>query len=485
MKIGMNLAAPVYFSRAWVFSNLIEMSRDWVVQGNPNLPVPVFEDGYPDFRQIPEGMSVSTVVFNNADGHYPGGKYFFSFEGKGTFRFSGAVTAQRIIDTNLLELTVDPSRGAIGVVITSSDPTDHLRSFDLYDSNGFNHGFQQRYVQHVSRFNVVRFMDWQGTNLLLAPPELAKRHTPMSVRQRGRGTGKPLPAGEDGVAIEHMVNLCNVANVNPWFCMYHLFNEEYVREFATIVRDRLRPTLKIRLEWSNEAWNANFPVYRWITDQVNTLGVSRQEIVRQEAERNWAIWYDVFKGQENRLIKVISGHNGNPAYARKLLETGISGHELAVAPYVTPKKATTDVYDELTTIDEIFEDINEILPEILSRTSANIALAKQYNLRPVCYEGGQGLMPRLSWRESAWGAQFDPRMRTLYDTLLRELKARGMTLFCHFDDISDQKDPFGSWGASNYQDEDGQKMQALLAARPKRTLLGRLVDKIKTITISN
>jgi hypothetical protein len=73
-------------------------------------------------------------------------------------------------------------------------------------------------------------------------------------------------------------------------------------------------------------------------------------------------------------------------------------------------------------------------------------------------------------------------MARLYRRFVRRIRDIGVNLFCHFNDISDRTDSFGSWGASEYQDVDGIKMQVLLSERPveKNALKGTL-NKIKRI----
>jgi hypothetical protein len=40
--------------------------------------------------------------------------------------------------------------------------------------------------------------------------------------------------------------------------MPHLANDEYHQQFATYVRDNLRPDVKVYVEWSNEVWHTGF-----------------------------------------------------------------------------------------------------------------------------------------------------------------------------------------------------------------------------------
>jgi hypothetical protein len=480
MKIGMNLAAPVYFCRGWIFKNIFQMARDWSIKGDREAEVPLMpENGYPDFTRLKDGQIVMTSIFNNADGHYPAGNYIYSQVGVGEVSFPRSINVLEDYGFSKI-LEIDPSKGGAGVFIHSSNPENPITGIRLTPVKSLLDfgNFQREYIDHVKRFDTVRFMDWQMINHVLHAPEIEKRTQPFDIQQAGHGTGRALPAGEDGVAIELMVELCNRAKVNPWFCMYHLFNEEYVRLFATIVRDNLDPNLTIHIEWSNEVWNDQFFVNDWVKSQAETFNTSPFEIIKREIDRNWDIWLDVFGNESGRLKKVIGGWNGNPNWTESLLRTGITGHMLAIAPYVTPRRNDTLTYMEVTTASKIFQDIDNVYDTLLSRTARNVDLADHFGFIPVCYEGGQGLVANGRWRAAAWAAQESPKMSKLYTRLLKDLDNLGIRLFCHFNDISDRTDAFGSWGASEYQDVDGIKMKALLDARPQSSFKKALI-KIK------
>ena len=76
-------------------------------------------------------------------------------------------------------------------------------------------------------------MDWQNTNNNLETT-WSNRTTPESSHQT------------KSVAVEHMVLLANTIGANPWFCMPHMVDDDYVRRFATIVFNSLRPDVKVK-----------------------------------------------------------------------------------------------------------------------------------------------------------------------------------------------------------------------------------------------
>jgi len=77
--------------------------------------------------------------------------------------------------------------------------------------------------------------------------------------------------------------------------------------------------LTIYVEWSNEIWNyANgFDASRWIQEQLTlpeNAGMNRFEFSASQIQEDFAIWEEVFAGQEDRLVRVVAGQQANPLY---------------------------------------------------------------------------------------------------------------------------------------------------------------------------
>jgi hypothetical protein len=463
MKIGINVSSPTYFSRSWVFNDIMLMGRNWIFPGDPERRVPLLDSGYPDFTQIDEPVVTSAYV--GVGDHYPDGSYIFSHTGKGDISFTDSVKVLEAFDggRNLMLLDVDSTKGPLGITVSSSDANDPLDNFTFVNaSDYFGSKFNSEYLNMLDEFNGIRFTSWQGTNNITKVPDVNKRTLPGDAFQRGSGTGRALLPGKDGVAIENMVRLCNETNTDAWFNMYHLFDEAYVRNFAEIVRDKLKPGLKVRLEWSNEFWNGQFVVFNWLESEAEIRGISKEEVAKEEHEKNWDVWFDVFAGQEDRLIRVIGTHVNNPSYTSTLLETGLIGDELAGAPYFAPHRSVLQGYDGTTTLDQLFADLDVGFEQVMENVNATINIAKEYDMEAVCYEGGQGFISQQSWRDTEVAAQKDPRMGAFYDKMLPRLSDAGITHFYHFSDVDSYGTSSGSWGASEFQDEPGVKLLALL-----------------------
>jgi hypothetical protein len=48
------------------------------------------------------------------------------------------------------------------------------------------------------------------------------------------------------------VDLANALGASPWFTLPHTADDDYQRQFAALVKARLRPDVKVYVEWSNE-----------------------------------------------------------------------------------------------------------------------------------------------------------------------------------------------------------------------------------------
>jgi hypothetical protein len=71
--------------------------------------------------------------------------------------------------------------------------------------------------------------------------------------------------------------------VDPWFCMPHLADDDFVRQFAVLVKERLDPSLKVYVEYSNEVWNGQFKQAHHAMEQGKKLGLSEKD-----AQAGWA-----------------------------------------------------------------------------------------------------------------------------------------------------------------------------------------------------
>jgi hypothetical protein len=61
-----------------------------------------------------------------------------------------------------------------------------------------------------------------------------------------------------------MLDLSRAVGADPWLTLPMRADDDYVRQFARLLRDRLPAGRVAIVEYANEPWNQAFPVARWL-----------------------------------------------------------------------------------------------------------------------------------------------------------------------------------------------------------------------------
>ena len=147
-----------------------------------------------------------------------------------------------------------------------------------------------------------------------------------------------------GVPVEVLVELANQNDSNPWFTMPHLATDEYVQNFAQYVKENLDSELDIYIEYSNEVWNGSFQQARWVENQAELEGISKEDWYSRRTTQVTQIWDDVFAEDKERVLGVMGSWSARSEYGREILDYNWAGgtalsHEeygidvIAIAPY--------------------------------------------------------------------------------------------------------------------------------------------------------
>ncbi len=432
---GMGLDQVQYWARSWPFADLFLISDAWRKDTN---------DAY---------------IFSA--GHPPGGAYVLIWTGSGSIDADLGVTITRRAD-HRIELTIDPAGPGVRLKRTGSVSDVQLVPAGWTPASS---SFHPLFVQRLRPSEVIRFMDWQRIN--------NSRQSQWSTRTLPH----QLQSTRAGVAVEYMIELVNESGADPWFCMPHLADDEYVRRFAEMVRDRLHPDAKVYVEWSNEVWNSQFQQGRWVdahdgseqdADPKNDNMLSGPFFDKwaAEARRDFAIWREVFAGQEDRLVRVAAVHlqSDNAWVARELLKR-MNGELDAIAP---------SGYFDLTTrqrrdmpADVTADRLADLLAlNIKNRNrrwyAAHGALAVEWAERLgrpiplITYESGQHVTARgnknLPWLRAIYELQTGPRIVGLYRANRQAFHDAGGTLDVAYSYVTKQTE-HGSFGHLEYQDQ--------------------------------
>jgi hypothetical protein len=278
-----------------------------------------------------------------------------------------------------------------------------------------------------------------------------------------------------------MLDLANRLKADPWFCVPHRADDDYVRQLARLVKQRLAPGLKVYLEYSNEVWNGQFEQSRWAGEEGKRLGFAEkpwEAAWRFTAHRSVQV-FDLWEkewGGRGRLVRVLPSQSANPYVSEQILgfrEAGKKADALAIAPYLScnvrpgGKPAAEEV--ERWTVDQALDYLEKTaLPESLRWIRDQKKVADRYGLRLVAYEGGQHMVGVAGGENNErvtkvlQAANAHPRMGEIYGKYYDGWTAAGGDLFAYFASVSGWS-KWGSWGIHQYYDDDPAKSPKLMA----------------------
>ena len=396
--------------------------------------VPTDSSGWP----LPEqGRAITCAMMAEQEGRYPKGTYVCTWKGAGTISFERAARVRERSEHRML-VEVDPSKGEIRMSIDGFEPDDPIRDIHLWmpGFEGTEFPFHPLFVQRLQPFSVLRFYPWMRP--FSSSGSWENRPKPGDARQ----------SDDDGVAVEYMVALCNELKADPWFTIPHTADDEYVREFAALVRKTLHPGARVWVEYSNEIWNSSFVQAQWVRAEARRQGMRTAEFTAREASRVFRGFRGAFKDEPGRVVRVAAGQLHNPGVARVLCRgLGDQVDAVAVGAYFGARPSRDEpggggVESLMAAARENLDTV--VMERIAEHKKLADQLSKQFgrHIALVTYEGGQHLVAR-SPHGGRGGASFSsattdrvqdhPGMYEAYRTLIEEGRRRGLELFIAYD----------------------------------------------------
>ncbi|MCB1554856.1 MAG: hypothetical protein KDJ14_13695 [Xanthomonadales bacterium] len=517
--LGTNLESVVDFAAAYPFADFFKQSRPWITASQTvfdtddadqlDLDADGWVQSLPACTANPNQFCIARTVFNSAGSPWPDGLYTVVYDGNGTITYG--LNAQKV------EAQSQPGRDVVDVdgngiwildVTATAAAPNHIRNIRVFPP-GINPDsppmFHPDFTARLTPYRAVRFMDWMNTNGggFIGPPNDQENfgdRALVSDAHWSRFAGVPL---------EVMVGLANEAQLEPWFTLPHRATDDYITQFATIVRNQLDPDLVVYVEHSNEVWN-NFPQGNEIQDRgtalfgnVATPFERRLNAHGLRTAQICDLFRAVFGAQSDRIVCSLGAQAANaftfteaadcPLAQNAALHTGpcmTSGDVVAIAPYFGNYTNVENNEDEIVnwSLSQLFDEINlgaqlqqafpnsntpctdnfpqnftvpcpiAALDEIEIWLNANRTAAQTRGMRMLAYEGGQHLAlvspfsgdPTAQARKTTISNLFvaanrDARMRDVYVDYLQRWKDLGGELFMHFS-LSFSYGPFGNWG---------------------------------------
>jgi hypothetical protein len=372
-----------------------------------------------------------------------------------------------------VQARVDPAKGEIFLRVTATDPKNYVRNIRVimpgFEATYRDNPWHPKFLERWRGAACLRFMDFMHTN--------GSHVTSWSERPRP----EDATFSTKGVPAELLVDLANRLQADPWFCMPHKADDDYVRRFALLVKERLDPRLKAYVEYSNEVWNSGFQQHGYAAEQGQKLGFADKKweaAWRYNAYRSvqiFRIWEEAFGGRD-RLVRVLASQAASPHVSRQVVsfrDAYRHADVLAVAPYLTlnvgPKTKPAAAEVAGWSADQVLDHLERVsLPEAVKWMEGSKAVADKYGLRMVAYEGGQHMVGIFGGQDNPaltkvlHAANAHPRLGEIYRQYLDGWGRSGGELFCHFSSV-EQWTKFGSWGLLQFADEDPRTSPKFMA----------------------
>jgi len=463
--LGLNLAGNSYWATEHCFKDLMKHSSRWRAQKSGEAfswdwPMPeLAEDGYP--LEVGEGNDfIEAFVISAEQREHLGDELVALYEGTGKIDcWGGAKVRERAPGRDVWELL---ETGPITVRIVETDPDDHVRNVRIlkpsdeatYEENPFRQAFLDRW----KGMQAFRFMDWGKTN-----------NSEVSAWE-DRALPTDRTQTQKGIALEYQVDVCNRTGIDPWFCIPHLADDDYVRNAAELVEEMLAPELTAYVEYSNEVWNGQFAQARWAAEQGQKAGLSDNRFQAQlyfyskRSVEIFRIWQEVFGEDSERLVCVLGTQAANPWVSEQVV-TYDSAFEyadaLAGAPYFGHRYGSPETQDEVVkmSMDDLFAGLAEAIEANRDTTTKHAELCEKHRLTLMAYEGGQhlcghgGAENNQALTDLFIAANRDPRMRDMYLQDLRNWREAGGDLFMAFSSMG-RPSKWGSWCLLEYETQD-------------------------------
>jgi hypothetical protein len=390
------------------------------------------------------------------------GQFICRYKGSGSLDVSGSAVSSvsKSAGETRFTLTNSPGEPRVADLVYSVNTADYIRNVDCRAAGASpTETFTPEFMSALSGFGTIRLMKWQTATEGNWPVTWAKRNKP----------GDSDYLKNDGVPVELLVEAANRADADLWVTIPWNADDEYVRNFATAVRDKLAAGHTVYVEVSNEVWNGGYPVARQAAEEAKSEGLppasgagapGALERYAEKTKLVMAIWSRVFAGRQERLVRVASLQHVASYFSELLLKYAdlhSSIDALATAPYFGFE------ITEAMSLDQIMAALPGAAATAVDQGVQQKAIAQKYGLRYLTYEAGQTVvLPKNV--PLAQQVERDPRMYDVYRQFIASWRAKvgdQLNLFA----LSGQIGRYGGWGLVEYFGQPQSQAPKMRAAR--------------------
>ena len=425
--IGMNTNEIQHVDASAPFVNLFKMSMPFKDAKKLTSGNVIFDkDGWP--RDLRGGQAGSYVIHWLPQGTLPEGHYTVLYDGEGQITYQSKGGDVKLIHSSPGKDIIDIRSGndrfiQVALVIKRSEPGNYLRNIRFLLPGGIcaNNPFKRvnganqcpgnyqsfekyydriifnpDYLNFMKDFKVIRMMNFSG--ITRNPVRHWNQMNPMS---KATWAGYE---GERGAPLEVMVKLANVLNRDAWFNIPHAADNDFVKRYATYLKQHLRPNLKAYIEYTNETWNTAFLQTHYTKKMGMKLKLdpdpnqAGHKYYSQRAVEIFKLFDQVFgSSARQRLVRVMGAWSANRYLAPVVMEYKNAYKDvdaMAIAPYFFVHQRALG---EINSVPSVFKLLNDdkknpySMHNVYKMIQQQADLAKKYGVKLIAYEGGQHL----------------------------------------------------------------------------------------------
>jgi len=488
LQFGTNLSGLVDYGTELPFVDLMHNARQWYTKDNGN-PADPFDSGHADeltYRpdgyptHVPQVINSSiydqrvVTIWAITDG-WPAGGYTVLWEGTGELSFWGGYQNLEQTDANRIVFDfLNPINNVLEMTIVTSDINDPIRNIRVLmpgtEMTYETEPFHQLWLEKLSIFPSVRFMDWGTTNSwgqldnwTWDDPSLFAWEDRAQMNHYTWATSKGIP-------YEMMIQLLNDFDLDGWVCVPHRASDEYIENMAELFRDNLETERHLTVEYSNEVWNWIFGQTQWLNKYGCELqGTSWPEGIVPYIQNCLDIWSNAFENEMDRITRVAGVQVSWQDVSNRIVNNLTAGSFDAITPtfyfgLTEDGDADLDNLGGSATV----ADVAFYARQGMENTKAwlqeqKTELADPLGVPMVFYEGGQHLTPQPFGQEPTYAQalldiQRDTSMHNMYNewfNFLRTLQEGDQPLqLMNFSFVAGLSARYGSWGILETMDQD-------------------------------
>lgn len=525
--LGLNLGAFNYWSSDIPLIDQFKRTSNWLPQCKPNVDtncsgfsggasawdtkerIELDDYGWP--RSLPASddnsvkyRSLAALLYAGDKGARQAGRYVVLYEGKGNIDYSLAakkIPSESMPGRDVIAVSNNTDAGVL-ISITRTVPSDPIRNIRVIPPGGVcgttdpvyvesiekchssiytplerlakTQVFHPAYLADLRGFRTLRFLDWTRAN-----------DSKLAEWSRRPKLTDAFWSGPYGVPLEVMFDLSKEVGADPWINIPPHVDDDYIRRFALLAKNRMGTKAVLNLEYGNEPWNYGFPAGALFEARGREKWPAAK-VTANEFRLNWyafrsaqvcAMVKEAFGDQASRVKCIVNAQAANPWNAEQILSCPLAKMDLgkacarsidvlAIAPYFGHYIGSMAVRSTVSqwflapdggvskTFEEIFGNADGLAPlnraghktpaagalsEARTWMAAIRAVADKYALPMYAYEAGQHIT-----REPADGdartlalmhaVNRDPRMGKAYLRNLEDWKTSGgqtMALYYH------------------------------------------------------